>query len=327
MLSIVPCNDDSLWNAFLEKEKKKQWVTIAHNPCLGKILSKTFGYGYQNYVVMDGERVVGMLPTSEVGGKLVSMPHFSYGGPIISEEVLDNGVVDLKSLLGDRKFEVRSFSKLSPHFTDKKISCILDLKNSEDEMIMTIQSKLRQKIRKCLKIGYLVKTGHAELLDDFYDVFTKRMLKFGSPPLGKVFFKNILENYQYGDVQITVIYDGVKVISAGFSISYLGFNELCWSSTDDDYNKYNVNAMLFWEMIKTSIAKGHHYYSFGRSTVDSPQHFFKKLWNPIEVPIYYNLSEQPSGSIRDFEFLTKIWKYQPLKTSQILGHVVSKYIY
>ncbi|WP_419213949.1 GNAT family N-acetyltransferase [Maribacter sp. X9] len=325
MVSIKECTDNKLWNGFLEREKNNQMVTIAHNPCLGPILAKTFGYSFTNYLVKEDNEIIGVLPTVNVGGKIVSMPHFSYGGPIINAENYQN--LNFSELLNVSKFEVRSLLRLSQHYTDEKISCVLNLQNTEDEMIMTIQSKLRQKIRKCLRLDFKVVSGGIELLHDFYDVFSRRMLKFGSPPLGKQFFRNLLENYENGDVQITVIYDGEKAISAGFSLSYLGFNELCWSGTEGEYNKKNVNALLFWEMIKTSIDKGHCYYSFGRSTKESPQHFFKKLWNPMELPIYYNLSEKPSTSIKDFDFLTKIWKYQPLKTSQILGHYVSKFVY
>lgn len=325
MLSLQECNNIELWNDFLAEKNKKQIVTIAHNPCLGAILSKTFGYTYKNYFIKVEDKTIGVLPTVTIGGKIVSMPHFSYGGPVLNKDYSSD--LDVSLLLNHSKYEVRSFDKFSENYIDEKVSCVLDLKKSEDDMIMTIQSKLRQKIRKAMKMNFVVKSGGIELLDDYYNAFSSRMLKFGSPPLGRKFFKNILEDYEYGDVQITVIYDGDKVISAGFSISYLGFNELCWSGTDDDYNKKNVNALLFWEMIKTSIKKEHQYYSFGRSTKDSSQHFFKKLWNPIELPIYYNLSEAPGASLKDLEFLTKIWKHQPLKTSQILGHYVSKYVY
>ena len=325
MLSIIECNNEKIWNDFLEKEKANQMVTIAHNPCLGSILSKTFGYTHKNYFITEGEDIVGVLPTVNIGGKIVSMPHFSYGGPILKKGLIDN--FDLSTLLSDSNYEVRSFNKLSEHYTDEKLSCVLELQPTEEDMLMTIQNKLRQKVRKALRMNFNIRSGGIELLEDYYYMFSSRMLKFGSPPLGKQFFKNLLEQYTNGDVQITVIYDGDKPISAGFSISYLGFNELCWSGTDDAYNKHNVNALLFWEMIKTSIAKEHQYYSFGRSTKDGPQHFFKKLWSPIEIPIFYNLSQAPGRSLKDLEFLTKIWKYQPLKTSQILGHYVSKYVY
>ncbi|APQ18019.1 GNAT family N-acetyltransferase [Maribacter hydrothermalis] len=325
MFSFIKCDNVQVWNNFLEKEKASQMVTIAHNPCLGGILSKTFGYSAQNYLIKKEDEIVGVLPTVTIGNKMVSMPHFSYGGPILKEHSLDN--FDMSLFFKDGKYEVRSFNKLSKHYSEEKISCILELKPTEDEMIMTVQKKLRQKIRKVAKMDFRVVSGGAELLDDYYKAFTTRMLKFGSPPLGRQFFKNLLEEYENGDVQITIIYDGDKIITAGFSISYLGFNELCWSGTDDEYNKHNVNALLFWEMIKTSIEKGHRYFSFGRSTKESSQHFFKKLWSPIEMPIYYNLSQAPGTSIKDMEFLTKIWKHQPLKTSQILGHYVSKYVY
>ncbi|MGB5665573.1 MAG: GNAT family N-acetyltransferase [Maribacter sp.] len=325
MIKLSNSIDNIAWNEFLEKEKENQMITIAHNPSLGPILSKTFGYTSNNMLIVKDQKVVGVLPTVLVGKKMVSMPHFSYGGPIMDSNTKVE--FNLESFFTDQKFEVRSFEKLSKYYTDEKISCVLKLHGSNEEQLMGIQSKLRQKIRKSLKLNYTTKTGGIELLDYFYRIYSRRMLEFGSPVLGKVFFENLLEDYKFGDVQITVIFDNEKAISAGFSLSYLGFNELCWSSTEDAYNKYNVNALLFWQMIKTSIAKGHTYYSFGRSTINSSQHRFKKLWNPIEIPIYYNLSHKVKKSIKDFQFLTKIWKHQPLRTSQYFGHKISKYVY
>lgn len=325
MIELSTCADDSVWNEFLEKEIDNQMITIAHNPSLGPILEKTFGYKSQNRLMLKEGKLVGVLPAVLFKNKVVSIPHFSYGGPIVdsNEEI----TIDLNSLFQGKKFEVRSFSKLSEHVYDKKISCVLNVHESVDEQMMSLKSKLRQKIRKAEKIGYITKLGGLELLDDFYDGYSRKMLEFGSPPIGKVFFKNLLTDYKYGDVQIGLLYDGDKLIASGMALSYLNFNEVCWSSTDTDYNRHNIHALICWEMLKSSVENKHAYYSFGRSTIESNNHRFKKQWNPLELPIYYNYSEPIGKSIKELSFLTKIWKLQPLQTSIYFGHKISKYVY
>ena len=325
MQSLEECKNIDFWNNFLDGEKNKQVVTIAHNPCLGSILSKTFGYSHKNYFIKEGAETVGVLPTVTVGKKIVSMPHFSYGGPIVKFDYRKS--VDISILLSESKFEVRSFSKLTNFRNEKKLSFVVPLQENADELFMGFSSRFRTKIRKSKKYGFTVKTGRYEMLDDFYHLYSKRMLQKGSPPLGIVFFRNLLENYENGTAEITTVYDGKRPVATGFCLSYLNFKEYCWASTDYEYNRYNVNSLLLWNLIKDSISEGFDYFSMGRSTRDSNNHAYKSQWKPIEMPLYFNLSEASTGSIKDFEFLTKIWKCQPLKTSQILGHYVSKYVY
>ncbi|RRQ47958.1 peptidoglycan bridge formation glycyltransferase FemA/FemB family protein [Maribacter algicola] len=318
------CLDSNIWNSFLEREMGHQMVTIAHNPCLGKILEKTFGYTALNYAIKENEQIIGLFPTVKIGGKVVSMPHFSYGGPLVKHSL--NREIFIENIVPQGKFEIRSFERLTQHVYDKKISCVLKLYPTAEEQIMSFKSKLRQKLRKSANKGFTSRVGGLDLLDDFYDLYSNKMLKFGSPPIGKVFYRNLLELYEYGKAEITVLYDGVKVIAAGFSLSYLNFNEICWSATDCAYDKHNLHALICWEMMKDSIGK-YDYFSFGRSTKESNNHRFKLQWNPIELPIYYNFSEPIGTSIKDLTFLTKIWKLQPLRTSVFFGHYISKYVY
>lgn len=325
MMQLSTCEDFDAWNEFLEGEKGNQMITLAHNPSLGPILSKTFGYKSENKFIRNGQNIVGVVPMVHFRGKIVSMPHFSYGGPVIASK--EKMKVDLHTLFEGKNFEVRSFEKLSEHVYDKKISCVLNVHESDESQMMALKSKLRQKIRKAGKLGYVCELGGLELLDDFHNLYTRKMLRFGSPPLGKVFFKNLLTDYQFGDVQIAVLYDGEKVIASGMALSYLGFNEVCWSSTDNEYDRFNIHAQICWEMLRSSVEKKHTYFSFGRSTIDSNNHRFKRQWNPLELPIFYNYSEPVGRSIKELTFLTQIWRQQPLRTSVFFGHKISKYVY
>lgn len=325
MIELATCKDTGIWNNFLKEEKGHQLITIAHNPCLGPILEKTFGYKSENKFIKKGSKVVGVLPVVKVGKKLVSMPHFSYGGPIM--DLKEQIELDLKTALENKKFEVRSFKKLSEHVYDKKITAVIELKSSVEEQLKDLKAGIRRKVRGAEKLNFKAAQGGKKLLNDFYSVYAKKMLQKGSPPLGKVFFRNLLDDYEFGEAKISALYDGEKVVAAGFTLSYLGFNELCWVSSASDYDKFNVNTLLYWNIIKYSIVKKHGYFSMGRSTIHGSNHHYKSRWKPMELPIYYNYSEPVGTSIKELTFLTKIWKLQPLKTSIYFGQIISKYVY
>jgi len=226
------------------------------------------------------------------------MPHFSYGGPILRCD--EENSLRLKNVLKKNKFEARSFLKLSNFYSKKKVTCIVELKASQEEQFKLFKSQMRRKLRKTSKYDFNTLHGGIELLDDFYKVFSKKMLEKGSPPLGKVFFENLLNEYKYGKVQITVVYMDGNVAAAGFTLSYLGFNEMCWASSNKKYDKYNANSELYWSMIKDSISNGYEHFSMGRSTVNSGNHYYKKQWSPIEMPIYFNYSEPVGRSLKEF---------------------------
>lgn len=325
MILLSECTNNNIWNSFLKKEKSNQLITIAHNPSIGPILEKTFGYESQNMVITEGDKMVGVLPVVKVGKKLVSMPHFSYGGPIMdsNKEV----EFDIETVFDNKKFEARSFKKLTDYLCDKKVSTIVELKASAEDQLNELTAKFRRKIRNAEKLNYNLVQGGAELVDDFYLLYAKKMLQKGSPPLGKNFFQNLLSDYEFGKAEIVAIYDNEQVVAAGFTLSYLGFNELCWASSCPQYDKYNVNSLLYWNIIKDSIAANQTYFSMGRSTVNSTNHFYKRQWKPIDFQVYYNYSEPIGKSIKEFTFLTKIWKLQPLMTSVYFGQIISKYIY
>lgn len=324
-MKLIKSINNEFWNAFLEHEKDHQLITIAHNPCLGPILSKSFGYFSENYLIVDKQEEIGVLPLVSIRKSIVSMPHFSYGGPIVDSKIKNN--INFRGLIENRSFEIRSFSKFSPFYNSEKITCLLELKDNSVEQWQEFKSKLRNLIKKSEKFNLISKHGKLELLSDFYSIYSRNMLRLGSPPLGKNFFKHLLTDYVYGVVDITVVYFEDIPVATGFTLSYLGFEEVCWASTNPRYNKYNVNMFLYWDLIKTSIKNKNKYFSFGRTTVGSNTHKFKKQWGSIDIPIYFNFSEKRIKSIKKFTILAKLWKFQPLKTSIFLGKIISKFVY
>jgi hypothetical protein len=323
-LKLIKNNcDERRWHKFMEEASLYELVTIAHNISLTTVLSKTFGYRPANYMIMDNNETVGLLPGVFIGKKFISIPHFSYGGPIFKN------IEYFQEFIFQKPYEIRCFKELSQYSEDKKISVYLKLQQySTDEMFNSFKSKLKSQIRKGYSYGVNIKTGKQDLLSDFYLVYSKNMLSLGSPPLPKCFFANIFKYYTNGCASITVVeYDNLPV-AAGFTISYLGFEEVCWASSNRKYNNKNFNMVLYWEMIKKSIETNNKYFSFGRSSKESNTLKFKMQWgNPVVKQLFFNFSENKVFRVKKIKFLSSIWKLLPYQITIYLGKYISKNIY
>ena len=313
------------WHTFINTYAQKHVITMAHNPSLINVLSETFGYVPESYLIMKNNILIGILPGVRIGSKYVSVPHFSYGGPVIIDD--NSKKNQLHRYFFHQKYEIRSFDVYSDFINDEKVTCYIELPQSIEEQWLALKSKVRSQIRKGESYGLEIAVGGIELVDRFYEIYSKNMHRLGSPPLPKILFNNIFRYYKYGYALVTVIkYNNVPV-AAGITMSYMGFNEVCWASSDYMYNKYNVNMVLYWEMIKHSISARNNIFSFGRSSKESNTLKFKLQWNPTVVPIYFNYSNFPSYNLKKWKCLASIWKKQPLFTSVILGKYISKYVY
>jgi len=317
--------DKESWNSFVNNNKENQIVTIAHNPSLTRILSETFGYKSACYFIMEYEDIIGVLPGVYFRNKFVSMPHFSYGGPIYREKIIDKPHIN--ELLDYQDYDIRSFDILSEHYNDEKIICYLNLESSIDKQWTGFKSKLRSQIKNGQKKSLEIFHGGNELLSDFYKVYTHNMLRLGSPPLPKIFFENIFKYYSFGDVNITLVKKDNLAVAAGMTLSYMKFNEVCWASSNHKFNKLNVNMVLYWEMIKYSISKENTFFSFGRSSKESRTLKFKLQWGAVVKPLFFNYSNKRLISLKKNTFLPKLWRIQPTKTSIFFGKIISKYIY
>lgn len=327
-IQLKEINTESEYNDFITKNRdSKCLLTIAHNPSLGKVLSQTFGYQYKTWFIISKKETIGVFPSFVINDKIVSIPHFSYGGAFVKkgyEESLDNINNQLISYFN--KSEIRSITKSSKYYSSNKIASFIYLKKT-DEIFNGYKSNHRRKINKSYRNGIYTKKGGIELLASYYQIYSQNMHRLGSPPLPYKFFENLLKYYDYGDKNIFIAYLGKKPIGAAFVLSFYDFSEDCWLSTDSNYNKLYVSYQLYWEMIKDAIHTNKIIFSLGRSTKDSSLHNFKKHWEIDELTIYFNYSHNKSNDIKSFTFLTKIWKKLPYSLTIRLGHTISKKIY
>jgi len=318
----------------LELAGKERFVTHAHNPCIIDILLKTFGWKGGVFLVLEKDLPIGYFPVMSVKGRIVSMPHFSFGGLItcrINRKDIYSAVLPkiYKYFSGsdshDIPYLLRDTESIGNFVQDNKVISWIDIRNKTAKQV--IPATQLSKAHKAMENGLTCKDGGIELLADFYHVYSRNMLRLGSPVLPKPLFANILNGYTNGYVRVFCVYKEKKPVGAAFLMSYLGFFENTWFSTLQNYNNLLPAQLLHHDMIKFSISNSGHTYSFGRSTSGSGVHEFKRRWGTGEAIIYWNYDKPVSLDIRKAEFMPKLWKLLPLPVANILGPVLARIIY
>lgn len=312
---------DQQWNHFILKMKDSDdnelKYSIAHNPCLANIFKNSFGYEPEYYFVSDNEILVGVLPGFNINKQFVSIPIFPTAGFFTHNP---SEIEKFYSRIPEQftKYEIRSYMKFGKYVYDKKIVCRLNLKNTIDDQFQAFSSKLRSDIRKGYKNNIRVIQGGTELLNDFYSIYSTNMHQIGSPVHTKIFFNELVNNYENGLVRIFIAIIDDKPIGCGLLLTYGRLAELGWASTISEFNKYKPNMVLYWEVIKYCIENSFKVFSFGRATKGSGSHNFKRQWGVTELPIFFNYSSY-RFDIRRLKFLSFLWRKVPSQFANKIG--------
>jgi len=316
------------WNEIILNSP--DFYTIAHNPSLIIFFKETFAWDGASYFIIENNEIVGVyqhvFPSND---KSVSMPHFSYGGLIRKDSQLTKKEIFRKILenLGST-FEIRDFEPYTSYYDASKVMAFLPTESTIDAQFEKLKSKRRWEIKKAYKNNLKVKIESSQkAILKFYEIYTKNMLRLGSPVLSKVFFTNLLNHYDYGDVKVFLVYKGREVIGGSVALTYNDFVEDCWLSTLSKYNHLYTSMLLYWEMIKYTIEQKKRFFSFGRSTKGSSILAFKRHWKPIEKKLYFSHSNPQKIRLKKMTFLTKIWKLLPLKIANFVGPKIADKLY
>ena len=305
-------------------------VTTAHNPSLINILEQSFDYIGDIAILKKENIIIGYLPfciTTGLTRKLVSMPHFSYGGFI--------GTIDLEESQYKHLFQgirnryeanilIRDIKDIGLNASTEKVAYFLDLTDSAEDQFNAFSSKLRSQIRKASKNSLSVELS---TIDEFYPIYVENMHRLGSPHLPLIFFEKLINGYSNGSAIIFVVkYEGFS-IGSGILLTYKSFCEVTWAATYADYNHLATNMILYWKMIEYAIENDFKTFSFGRATKDSGSEKFKKQWGGECVQMYWSSDGLGKIKLEKLKFLTVIWRYLPKRIIKYFGPIFTKFVY
>ena len=317
-----------IWNNILTNSS--DFYTIANNPSLLTFLKEHLGWSGDSFFIVYNNEIIGIYQHCFVhDNKAVSIPHFSYGGIIRKDERFDKKYIFNKIINQlPKQFEIRDFIPYTQHVVTEKIATFIELKSSHEEQIAFFKSNHRRKIKRAYKNGLEISfSSEVDDMQSFYTIYSKNMLRLGSPVLSEKFFLNLLKYYKYGDVKVFIVRLDNKVIGGAVLLDYFKFAEDCWLSTLSEFNYLYTGLFLYWEMIKYSINKKKKYFSFGRSTRESSLLNFKRQWKPIEKQLFFSHSDKIKPGLKQMKFLTRLWKLLPLKVSNYIGPRIAERLY
>ncbi|MEO1201370.1 MAG: FemAB family XrtA/PEP-CTERM system-associated protein [Pseudomonadota bacterium] len=328
-------SEDSMrWNAFVDAAPG---ASVYHRYEWRELLEQVFRHRCHYLVAEDSHgRIVGVLPASEVSSRLfgrfiVSVPYFNYCGVLAETDGVRNGLIDAMSTVareaGADYIELRHRSGVDLELAARtdKVAMELPLPESSETLFAQFKPKLRAQIRRPSKAGARCLEGGAELLDDFYAVFSRNMRDLGTPVFPKRMFEKILE-LQPRTARVFVVYLDGEPAAAGLTIGYRGRVEIPVASSLRRFNPQAVNMLLYWTVLEAAIRDGYDVFDFGRSTVDSGPHRFKKQWGatPETLNWHYWLRDgddlpQLNPSNPKFALATAVWRRLPVGLANLLG--------
>ena len=302
-------------------------------------------FGHRAYFIEargENGELLGVLPLvlqkSLVFGRfMTSLPFFNYGGALAdSAEVvlaLMERARDLARELGCRYLELRDVVERPGTWRVRrdKASMILTLPPDMAALSKQLGSKLRSQVKRAERENPSVRTGGAELLDAFYDVFCRTMRDLGTPVYPKRFFAAILQRFP-AECLLVVVERAGQPAAAAFLVIAGGNAEIPWAACREDAKPAGFNMRLYWEVLTAVVGRGCRQFDFGRSTLDSGTYKFKRQWGAEPLQLHWHRWErdasdtdeaQPATESKLMQTATNIWKRLPLGVANTLGPLVS----
>ena len=325
--------DAARWDRFVEQHPQ---ASVYHLMGWRAVCESAFGHHCPYLLAESDGELLGVLPLVQLnsrlfGNFLVSMPYFNYGGALCHSETARQALLkaasDLARDAGCSHLELRDTRPMSgwPARTDK-VAMWLTLPGSVDALWQTIGSKVRAQIKKAREAELSFSFGGAELLDDFYRVFSIHMRDLGTPVYSRHFFATILQKGPGQPVLVVGRDQSGNPVSVAMLLRFGQRMEVPWASTLRSAHGANTNMALYWQLLAFACEQGCHQFDFGRSTQDAPTYRFKKQWGaqPVQLHWHYWLADggnlpQLNPNNPKYRLAIRAWKRLPVWLTRVVG--------
>lgn len=322
------------WDAYVRQHPS---ATACHLSAAVEIGRRVFGLDTRFITAREGGRLAGVLPVVEqssllFGRFLTSVPFFTYGGILADNDAVAAALVDRLRLHGIERnvdhSELRHDAPLPalglPERTDK-VSMILELPETIEELSRRLGSKLRSQVKRAERVSPQVEWGHRELVPDFYRVFSESMRDLGTPVYPRRFFEVACD--AFGDLlSVVVVRVQRKPQAVAMLVRHGRSIEVPWAAATPEAKRSAVNMRIYWEMIARAVESGAGMFDFGRSTIDSGTYRFKAQWgaSPRQLHWHYLLNRtkkipQLNHSNSRYSLASAAWKRLPVRCAQFIG--------
>jgi serine/alanine adding enzyme len=308
--------------------------TAFHLAAWKPLIERVFGHECLYLEARDESGVLhGILPLVRVrsflfGHYLVSMPYLNYGGPLGSNEAvreLAARAVELASASGVKLLELRSRVELPVDLpvSHRKITVVLDLPGTVDELRKGLGAKLRSQVKRPEKEGVTVRFG-ADQVEPFFQVFSRHMRDLGTPTQPLRLFREIAMAFGE-DAWFGCAYLDGRPIACGAGFRWGGEFEMTWASSLREYNRVAPNMLLYWAFMERAVNERLTLFNFGRCTPGEGTHQFKKQWGSRDETLWWYQhatragSTTPSPDDSAYAWGPRVWRRLPVTVATTIG--------
>ncbi len=334
MIDVTLMADDGAreWDAYVAGHPD---ASAYHRWVWRDIIRGVFGHQTRYLAALEEGVICGVLPLCVLNSRLfghfvVSLPFFNYGGVLADNTEIEAALLERAVALvggeGASHIELRMTRPLANDWSVKtsKVGLYLPLPDDPEVLWKGFKAKLRSQIRRPEKAGMTVRGGGAELVDDFYRVFSRNMRDLGTPVYGKKLFSTIIERVP--ESRIVVVDYQNQAVAAGFLVGDQGRLEIPWASTIRDFNRLSPNMMLYWSVLKWGCENGYREFDFGRSTEGGGTYRFKRQWGAEPRPFYWcywmkdgTAPPELNPDNPKYRWPIMVWKKLPLCVTERVG--------
>jgi FemAB-related protein (PEP-CTERM system-associated) len=330
------------WDAFVAATPGG---ALGHASAWAYILREAYGLVPHYLAVRDTDgALAGVLPlvrfrTLRGRRELISLPFLDTGGVLARNEAAEGillaGARDLAREIGATAVELRQLAPLrsAPQTPlQSRVDLVMRLESCEEAQWKMLGAKVRNQTRKA-QSGLAPATGNtAERVAGFYAPFTVNMRDLGSPVHAQRFYEVTARVFADRlSVHLAMLND--RPVGGLIAIDFAGTVTVPWASTLRAERARCPNNLIYWEAIRWAIARGAHWFDFGRSPRESGTHRFKLGWGASErelawvrlgsdgAPTPLRGSASPS-----LERLARAWTRLPVALATALGARLRPYL-
>lgn len=327
------------WDAFVER---RPGATHFHRSVWRRVIGQVHGHAcpYLAARNRDGD-LDGVLPLVRVnsllfGRYLVSMPFVNYGGPLGSDRAIRALAGHARAVVeeeGGTLLELRSRRELPLDLpvSHRKVAVTLELPAGQpEELWKALDSKVRSQVRRPRKAGAEARFG-PRWLDDFYDLYARRMHGLGTPAQPRELF-TVLQDLAGDDIWFGAVLLDDRVVAAGCGVRWGDELEMTWAADDIAYRSVAPNMLLYWSFIERAAEERLETFNFGRCTPDSGTHRFKRQWGGRDEQLWWyhagggERERTPSPDQDAYAWGPKVWRKLPESVVDVVGPRLARFL-
>ena len=280
-------------------------------------------------------RVCGLLPLVRKHSRLfgrywVSMPYFdacaTAGSQAAAPPLLERAL-QLALECGDEFVEVRCHAARPWEWSCRKhkVHVSLDLPGTREELLGSFKAKLRSQVNRARREDIGVECAGAELVPEFWEVYTRKMRELGSPGHSARLFRRVVELFP-GETDVLVLRLGGKCVAGAILLQDREAVVIPWAATLSEVNPLSLNMLLYFEALSRAVERGAARFDFGRTDADSTQLKFKLQWGGSAKPLHWYRAAPGGGPLPEdvkqsakLELAARVWRKLPLAVTRFMG--------